>query len=105
MTIRTTASTGVHSLCSRASSDPAAFQSKTRDQTESSEFSVKRPFQNETQLTPTNQDQESCLLHAPDRSLLFSDRAAKPQKETPRQVATRGVATVSRAYAQTRRES
>ena len=29
-----------------------AFQNKTRDQTEFSDFSVKRPFQNETQLTP-----------------------------------------------------
>ena len=51
MTMCTRASTGVHSLCSRATSDPAAFQNKTRDQTEFSEFSVKRPFQNETQLT------------------------------------------------------
>ena len=88
MTICTTASTErVHSLCSRATSDPAAFQNKTRDQTEFSEFSVKRPFQNETQLTPTNQDQESGLLHAPDRGLLFLDRArghaAKRKRHVP----------------------
>jgi len=31
MTICTTASTDVHSLCSRATSDPAAFQRKMRD--------------------------------------------------------------------------
>ena len=52
MTICTTASTGVHSLCSRATSDPVAFQNKTRDQADFSEFSVKRPFQNEISLKP-----------------------------------------------------
>ena len=86
MTIRTTASTREHPLCSRATSDPAAFQSKTRDHTEFSEFSVKLPFQNETQLTPTNQDQESGLLHAPDRSLLFLDRARGQAAKTKRHV-------------------
>jgi hypothetical protein len=39
---------GVHSSSSRATSDPVAFQNKTRDQAHFLEFSVKRPFQNET---------------------------------------------------------
>jgi hypothetical protein len=52
MTICTTASTGVQSLCSRATSDPVAFQDKTRDQADILQFSVKRPFQNEISLKP-----------------------------------------------------
>jgi hypothetical protein len=50
MTICTTASTGVHSLCSRATSDPVAFRTKRRIGVDSRQFSVKQPFQNEISL-------------------------------------------------------
>ena len=71
MMICTTASTGVHSLCSRANSDPAVFQNKRRDQADFRQFRVKRAFQNEISLKRLIRIKESCVLHAPDRGLLF----------------------------------
>jgi hypothetical protein len=39
--------TDVHSLCSKATFDPAPSEAKPRDQADSVPFSVKGPFQNE----------------------------------------------------------
>jgi hypothetical protein len=46
----------MHSSHSRATSDPVALHTKTRDQAAFLSFSMKRPFQDEISLTPPNQD-------------------------------------------------
>ena len=86
----------------------AAFQSKTRDQAEFSEFSVKRPFQNETSLTPTDHEPGQWFAAYADRGLLSLDRRHSAGHQTTEVELVKGrapsLATVSRAYAQTRRE-
>ena len=107
MTICTTASTDVHSLCSRATSDPVAFQNKTRDQTEFPQFSVKRPFQDETSLTPADHEPGQWFAAYADRGLLSLNRRHSAGHQTTEvelvKVCAPSLATVSRADAQTSR--
>ena len=90
MTICTTASTDVHSLCSRATSDPVAFQNKTRDQTEFPQFSVKRPFQDETSLTPADHEPGQWFAAYADRGLLSSLERRSSGERDERQTAAWG---------------